>query len=43
MNKFISIVAPMFNEQGNISELYNRITEVMSALPYSYELIFMDI
>lgn len=42
MNKFISIVAPMFNEQGNISEFYNRITEVMSALPYSYELIFID-
>jgi len=32
----------MFNEQGNISEFYNRITEVMSALPYSYELIFID-
>ena len=32
----------MFNEHGNISEFYNRITEVMSALPYSYELIFID-
>ena len=42
MNKFISIVAPMFNEQGNISEFYKRITEVMSALPYDYELIFID-
>ncbi|MDD4721615.1 MAG: glycosyltransferase family 2 protein [Acidaminococcaceae bacterium] len=42
MNKFISVVVPMFNEQDNISEFYKRITKVMSALPYDYELIFVD-
>ncbi len=42
MRKFISVVVPMFNEQDNISEFYKRITEVMSALPYDYELIFVD-
>lgn len=42
MTKFISVVVPMFNEQDNIGEFYKRITEVMSALSYDYELIFID-
>jgi dolichol-phosphate mannosyltransferase len=32
----------MFNEQDNINEFYKRITKVLSALPYEYELIFID-
>ena len=42
MKKLVSVVVPMFNEQDNINEFYKRITEVMSALPYEYELIFVD-
>lgn len=42
MKRLISVVVPMFNEQDNINEFYKRITEVMSALPYEYELIFVD-
>lgn len=42
MNRLISVVVPMFNEQDNINEFYKRITKVLSALPYEYELIFID-
>ena len=42
MKRLVSVVVPMFNEQDNINEFYKRITEVMSALPYEYELIFVD-
>jgi glycosyltransferase involved in cell wall biosynthesis len=40
--KKISIVTPTFNEEANVEELYNRITETMSNLPYDYEIIFID-
>ena len=43
MKKKISIVAACYNEEENISELYQRITQEMSALPnYDYEIIFAD-
>lgn len=42
MKRLVSVVVPMFNEQDNINEFYKRITEVMSALPYEYELVFVD-
>jgi len=42
MKRLVSVVVPMFNEQDNINEFYKRITEAMSALPYEYELIFVD-
>lgn len=42
MRKLLSIVVPMFNEEDNIAEFYKRITEVMVALPYDYELLFID-
>lgn len=40
--KKISIVSPTFNEEGNVDELYKRITETMATLPYEYEIIFID-
>jgi len=42
MSKLISIVTPCYNEGENIEELYRRIVEVMSKLPYEYEHICID-
>lgn len=42
MAKLISIVTPCYNEEENIEELYLRIVEVMSKLPYEYEHICID-
>ena len=42
MPKLISIVTPCYNEEENIEELYHRIVEVMSKLPYQYEHICID-
>jgi glycosyltransferase involved in cell wall biosynthesis len=41
--KTISIVAPCFNEEQNVVELYERVRAVMASLPgYRYEHIFID-
>ncbi len=42
--KLISIVAPVYNEEGVINELLNRITETVSPLEndYDFEFIFID-
>lgn len=42
MNKRISIVTPVYNEQDNVEELHQRIAAVMSKLPYEYEHICID-
>ncbi|MDD2775727.1 MAG: glycosyltransferase family 2 protein [Gallionella sp.] len=41
-NKRISIVTPCYNEADNIDELCQRITAVMSSLPYQYDHILID-
>lgn len=41
-NKRISIVTPCYNEADNIDELCQRITAVMSLLPYQYDHILID-
>lgn len=43
-NKLISIVVPVFNEEGNVESLYRAVTRVMSSLSarYEHELIFTD-
>ena len=38
----ISIVIPVFNEEGNLSELYSSIISVMLEYGYEYEIIFVD-
>jgi len=38
----LSIVSPTFNEEGNVSELYLRISEVMANNGLDYEIIFID-
>ncbi len=42
MTKLISIVTPCYNEEENVDELYQRIADVMSTLPYEYEHIYID-
>jgi polyisoprenyl-phosphate glycosyltransferase len=38
----ISIVVPVYNEEGNLPELYHRITAVMKHMRLPFELIFVD-
>ncbi len=42
LHKKISVVIPCYNEQGNIEELYNRLTAVLGKLVSDHELIFVD-
>lgn len=42
MNKKITIVTPLFNEEENVVELCERISSVMEALPYDYEHLCID-
>ena len=42
MTKKISIVTPLFNEEGNVDELCDRIATVMARLPYEYEHLCID-
>lgn len=42
MSKKFSIVAPIYNEKDNISELYRRISEVMNTTNANWELILVD-
>jgi len=38
----VSVVLPVFNEQENLPELYDRLTTVLSGQGVSYELVFVD-
>src|SRR4030095_3814225 len=40
----VSIVAPMYNEQSSIEELFTRLTKVVSTIhdKYTFEFIFVD-
>jgi polyisoprenyl-phosphate glycosyltransferase len=40
--KFISIVSPVYNEEGGIEEFYNRCTNVLKRLIYPYEIILIN-
>lgn len=42
MKPQISIVAPIFNESGNISELYRRVKATMEKIGEEWELILVD-
>ena len=42
MTKRISVVTPLFNEEGNVVELCDRVAAVMQSLPYDYEHICID-
>lgn len=38
----VSIVVPVFNEEGNVEELHREIVEVCIANSFEYEIIFVD-
>lgn len=38
----ISVVIPVHNEEGSLTELHERLTQVLSSLEKSYEIIFVD-
>lgn len=38
----ISIVVPVYNEEGNLAELHRRLTAVLARLALPYEFIFVD-
>ncbi|MCX8085211.1 MAG: glycosyltransferase family 2 protein [Calditerrivibrio sp.] len=40
--KKISFVLPVYNEEGNIQNLYSEIKEVVLTLNYEYEILFVD-
>jgi len=40
--RYISIVVPFLNEEGSLVELYDRLTETLTKINISYELIFID-
>ncbi|MGL4986719.1 MAG: glycosyltransferase family 2 protein [Treponemataceae bacterium] len=42
MNKKISIVVPIMNEEGNIRLLYEKIITTITVLDFDYEIIFVD-
>ncbi len=40
--KLISIIVPVYNEAGNIGDLYRELTKTLKPLHYDYELLFVD-
>jgi glycosyltransferase involved in cell wall biosynthesis len=38
----ISVVVPMYNEEGNLPELHRRLTGVLTGLSLPYEFVFVD-
>ena len=40
--KELSVVIPAYNEQKNVSLLYNKLKEVLSSMKKTYEIIFVD-
>lgn len=41
-NPELSVVVPVFNEEGNVSELYARVTAVLQKTGVAHEIIFVD-
>ncbi len=42
MNKLISIIIPVYNEEENIVSLYEDIKAVLKGLPFDHEIIFIN-
>jgi glycosyltransferase involved in cell wall biosynthesis len=40
--RLVSLVIPVFNEEGNLSELHRRITGVLDAQGIPFEIVFVD-
>ncbi len=41
-NPYLSIVVPLYNEEGNVGELHRRIAETCQKLGRDFEIIFID-
>lgn len=41
-NKNLSIIVPVFNESESLPELHSKILDVLSNVPYKYEIIYID-
>ncbi|MCH8331759.1 MAG: glycosyltransferase family 2 protein [Bacteroidetes bacterium] len=41
-NPEISVIIPLFNEEGNINKLYEELKTILAELTVSYELVFID-
>jgi glycosyltransferase involved in cell wall biosynthesis len=39
---YLSVVVPLYNEEGNVAELHRRILEAVQKLGRSFEIIFID-
>ena len=39
---YISVVVPLYNEEGVVEELYRRLTEELVRIGKSYEIVFVD-
>ncbi|MGC8750495.1 glycosyltransferase family 2 protein [Hydrotalea sp.] len=42
MNMLISVVIPVFNEEWNIPIISNSIASIFNAIPYDYEILFVN-
>jgi glycosyltransferase involved in cell wall biosynthesis len=42
MNPTISVVVPIYNEEGNVRELHSRIHESLNSMGLPFEIIFVD-
>jgi undecaprenyl-phosphate 4-deoxy-4-formamido-L-arabinose transferase len=42
MNPYLSVVVPVYNEEENLEQLYQRLTQALDALGKSYEIIFTN-
>jgi glycosyltransferase involved in cell wall biosynthesis len=38
----VSVVVPLFDEEGSLKELYDRVTAVLQSIHVTYEIIFVD-
>lgn len=41
-NPYLSIVVPLYNEEGNVAELYRKIYEAVQKIGRPFEIIFVD-
>ncbi len=41
-NLFLSVIIPLYNEEGNATELYERLKRVLDGLGKEYEIIFIN-
>lgn len=40
--KLISIIVPAYNEEENISPIYEKLVQELNAVPYKYEILFVN-